>query len=160
MDSCPTLQLRSETTFPRITGTGATVDILCKFFLIYRQDGSVKMFSPFRLYFLESAVVPAQRVEVIRWGLDYSPAPARTFLHHVSCGRRVTLFEAPPIFTRGPYPSSTTTPRTTSHQKTPYPTIPHHRGTSRKEWTRKFRSVMRSKYNNSDTFLSGSLILL
>ena len=151
---------RLEITFPGITGTGGVVDVLCRFLFVYRQDGIVKMLSPFRLYFLESAVVPAQHVEVIRWGLDCSTAPARTFLHHVSCGHRVTLFEAPPIFTRGPYPSSTTTPRTTSHPTTPYPTIPHHRATSRREWTRKFRSVMRSEYNNSDSFLSGSLIVL
>ena len=65
-----------ETTFPGITGTGTVVDVLCKFSLIYRQDGSVKMLSPFRFYFLETALTPAQHVEVIRWGPDCNPAKA------------------------------------------------------------------------------------
>ena len=45
-----------------ITGVEVAVDVLCRFSLIYRQDGFVKMLSPFRLYFLE----PACDVEVIR----------------------------------------------------------------------------------------------
>ena len=56
--------------FPSITGVGATVDVLCKFFLIYRQDGFVKMLSPFRFCFLDSALLPTNHVEVIRWGVD------------------------------------------------------------------------------------------
>ena len=37
--------------FPGINGVGDAVDALCKFSLIYRQDGFVKMLAPFRLYF-------------------------------------------------------------------------------------------------------------
>jgi len=57
---------RLEGTFPGITGVGVAVDVLCKFSLLYRQDGFVKMLSPFRFYFLDSMLEPAQRVEVIR----------------------------------------------------------------------------------------------
>jgi len=75
------------------------VDVLCRFSLIYRQDGFVKMLSPFRNHFLDSIVTPAQHEEVIRWGPDCSPAPARmSFLFHLFCDHRVTAFEAPPIF--------------------------------------------------------------
>ena len=38
-------------TFPGINGVGEAVDELCKSSLIYRQDGFLKMLSPFRLYF-------------------------------------------------------------------------------------------------------------
>jgi hypothetical protein len=50
-----------------MTGVGEAVDVLCKFSLVYRQDGFVKMLSPFRFYFLELALEPVQHVEVIRW---------------------------------------------------------------------------------------------
>jgi len=43
-----------ENTFPNIPGVGEAVNALCKFSLLYRQDGFVKMLSPFRFYFLES----------------------------------------------------------------------------------------------------------
>ncbi|KAF9781610.1 hypothetical protein BJ322DRAFT_1111533 [Thelephora terrestris] len=54
------------------------VDVLCKFSLIYRQDGFVRMLSPFQFYFLEFMVVPAKTEEVInvRWGPNCMPAPA------------------------------------------------------------------------------------
>lgn len=83
---------RLEIIFPGITGTGAAVDIFCRFFLVYRRDGFLNMLSPFRFYFLESALVPAQHVEVIRWDSDCNPAKARMSLHHVPRGRRVTFF--------------------------------------------------------------------
>ena len=71
-----------EATFPGVTGTGAAVDVLCRFSLVYRQDGFIKMLSPFRFYFLESALVPVQHTEVIRWGADCSPAPGGTPFSH------------------------------------------------------------------------------
>ena len=43
-----------ESTFPEIAGIGDATDVLCKFFLVYRQDGYVKMLSPFRLYFQQT----------------------------------------------------------------------------------------------------------
>jgi len=65
--------------FPCITGVGAVVDVLCRFSLVYRQDGFVKMLSPFRFYFLDSMLKPAQHVEVIRWGPDCHPTKAGMF---------------------------------------------------------------------------------
>lgn len=43
-----------ESTFPRIAAIGEAANALCKFSLMYRQDGFITMLSPFRLYFLES----------------------------------------------------------------------------------------------------------
>ena len=40
--------------FPEIGGIEDAVDALCKFSLMYRQDGFVKMHSPFRLYFQDT----------------------------------------------------------------------------------------------------------
>lgn len=46
-------EVKLERTFPQIAVIGEAVNALCKFSLMYRQDGVVKMLSPFRLYFLE-----------------------------------------------------------------------------------------------------------
>ena len=43
-----------ESTVAEVPEIGYVIDALCKFFLVYRQDGFFKMLSPFRLYFLES----------------------------------------------------------------------------------------------------------
>ena len=43
-----------EVRFPEIARVGKVANVLCKFSLLYRQDGFVKMLSPFRFYFLES----------------------------------------------------------------------------------------------------------
>ena len=57
---------RLQSTFANTTGIGTTVNVLCKFSLIYRQDGFVRMLSPFQLYFLESLQVELpQRPETI-----------------------------------------------------------------------------------------------
>jgi len=70
---------RLEGMFPRITGIEVAVDVLCKFSLLYRQDGFVKMLSPFRFYFLDSMLEPARGVEVIRCDATNSdPAEACT----------------------------------------------------------------------------------
>ena len=47
-----------ESRFSHISGVGEAANALCKFSLLYRQDGFVKMLSPFRFYFLES--IPTQ----------------------------------------------------------------------------------------------------
>jgi len=47
-------EVKLENMFPRISEIGDAVNALCKFSLMYRQDGLVKMLSPFRFYFLES----------------------------------------------------------------------------------------------------------
>ena len=64
---CGVEECKLEIVFPGITGVGVAVDVLCKFSLLYRQDGFVKMLSPFRFYFLDSMLKPAQHVEIIRW---------------------------------------------------------------------------------------------
>ena len=45
---------KMESTIAETPEIGYAIDALCKFFLVYRQDGFFKMLSPFRLYFLES----------------------------------------------------------------------------------------------------------
>jgi hypothetical protein len=59
-------------------GIGEVVETLCKFSLIYRQNGVVKMLSPFQFYFLESMIVLAHTEEVINvsWGPNCMPAQA------------------------------------------------------------------------------------
>ena len=89
--------------FPSIAGVGAVVDILCQFSLVYRQDGFVKMLSPFRFYFLDSMLKLAQHPEVIRWGPDCNPAKACTSLSfYLFCDQRVMAFQGLPIYTAGP----------------------------------------------------------
>ena len=57
---------RLQSTFANVTGIGTTINVLCKFSLIYRQDGFVRMLSPFQLYFIESLPVePPQHPETI-----------------------------------------------------------------------------------------------
>ena len=86
-------ECRLETIIPGIVGIGAVVDVLCRFSLIYRHDGFVRMLSPFQFYFLESALAPAQHVEVIRWDTDCNPARGGTSLSQdVLYGHKVTLF--------------------------------------------------------------------
>ena len=61
-----------------LRGTGGVrevVDVLCKFSLIRRQDGVLKMLSPLQFYFLESMLVYAETEEVIKWGPDCMCAP-------------------------------------------------------------------------------------
>ena len=78
---------RMERKFPGITGVEVTVDVLCRFSLTYQQGGFVKMLSPFRFYFLESTLTPAQHTEVICWDSDCSPAPGgMSTSHDVLCG--------------------------------------------------------------------------
>ena len=61
-------------------GVGVAVDVLCRFSLVYREHGLVKMFSPLRLYFLDSMLEPAGDVESIHWDdAECSAAPGGTF---------------------------------------------------------------------------------
>ena len=71
--------------FHKVAGIGEVVDVLCKFSLVHRREGSVGMLSPFQFYFLESMLVLAETEEVInvRWGPDCMPAPVcMSFLFH------------------------------------------------------------------------------
>ena len=51
----PEMQLL--TMFPKINGLHDAVNALCNLFLMYRQDGFLKMLSPFRLYFERNGCV-------------------------------------------------------------------------------------------------------
>ena len=145
-------ECRFESAFPNITREA--VDVLCRFSLIYRQDGFVKMLSPFRFYFLESAVVLTQHVEVIRWGTDCNPAKGGMSLsNNVSCGRGVILFEVPTVYTRGPGPCPPT-----PYLTAPRPTTRRRGPSSREKWIKRFESVKKSKHNNSNSFLFALLI--
>lgn len=57
----------------RIAGAGEVINILCKFFLVYRQDGFVKMLSPIRSYFLGFTPAPAQAGEIAGCDADCMP---------------------------------------------------------------------------------------
>ena len=84
---------RLESTFPNITGVRVAVDVLCKFSLLYRQDGFVKMLSPFRFYFMDSILEPVQHVEAISWGVDNrSPVEAGRSLSHRPCWSQGNAF--------------------------------------------------------------------
>ena len=83
-------ECRLESIFPGIVGVGGAVDVLCRFSLIYRQGGFVKVLSPFRFYFLESALAPAPHVEVIRWDINCNPAQACMSFSHPTCCCAIT----------------------------------------------------------------------
>ena len=76
---------RLEHIFSSMAEVGVAVDVFCKFSLLYRQDGFVKMLSPFRFYFLDSMLEPTQHVEVIRWGDDCSPELVCMSFHTMCC---------------------------------------------------------------------------
>ena len=128
-------ECRLENVFHSITGIAVVVDVLCRFFLIYREDGFVKMHSPFRFYILESTLTLTQHVEVIHWDASCHPANARMSSRNLLCSHGVILFEAFPVFTNGPILCPTA-----SHATSP------RRGTSKREkWIRRFESVKKSK---------------
>lgn len=47
---------RVERIFPTISGVGEVVDVLCKFYLVERRDGFVRVLLPFRSHFLQQAL--------------------------------------------------------------------------------------------------------
>ena len=46
-----------ESTFPQVATIGEAANALCKFSLMYRQDGFIAMFSPFLLHFRDSCYI-------------------------------------------------------------------------------------------------------
>ena len=79
-----------ECELKEMAGTGEAVDVLCKSSLVYRKDGIVKIFAPVRSYFLESAVVPAQREEELFWDVGPMPGACMSSSFHLFHGRGVT----------------------------------------------------------------------
>ena len=76
-------------------GTGGVrevVDVLCRFSLICRRDGVLRMLSPLQFYFLKSMLVYAETEEVIKWGPDCMPAKACTSSLDPFHGCWVTIF--------------------------------------------------------------------
>ena len=70
---------RLEGFLPGIDGVREVVDVLCKFSLVYRRDGVLKMLLPLQFYLLKSMLAHAETEEVIRWGPDCMPARGGTF---------------------------------------------------------------------------------
>ena len=82
-----------EGLFHRRGGVREVVDVLCKFSLVYRRDGILKMLSPLQFYFLESMLVYAKTGEVIKWGPECMPAKGCMSLSLGSfCACRLTIF--------------------------------------------------------------------
>ena len=82
-------------------GIGELVDALCKFSLVYRQDGAVKIFAPARSYFQKPASEPAQREEVVGWDVDPVPGACKSPSFHPFHSRVVTHFEGLPTYDGG-----------------------------------------------------------
>ena len=81
-----------EGIFHRIGGVRDVVDVLCRFSLVCRRDGVLRMLSPLQFYFLKSMLVYAETEEVIGWGPECMPAKACTSWLDPFHGRRVTNF--------------------------------------------------------------------
>jgi len=132
-------ECKLESACPGIVGIGEAVDVLCRFSLMYRQDGFVKMLSPFRFYFVMS-LTPADRAEIIRWDADCChPAKACMSLSsHLLDGHKVMVFEGLPVYTEGKPESSP--PHTTRRRGAPL----------KGKWVKKLRSLKRSERTYSD----------
>ena len=142
-------ECKLDSVFPGIVGVGEAVDVLRRFSLVYRRDGFVKMLSPFRFYFVMSALEPAQFSEVIRWGPDCHPEkPCTSFSFHLSCGHMAMLLEGLPVYTSGKPTSGPS--RVTQRPET----------SPREKWVRRFRIMKRSEYNGSDSPWLIPLIIL
>ena len=92
--------------FHKVAGIGEIVDVLCRFSLVYRREGSVGMLSPFQFYFLESMLVLAETEEVISvsWGPACMPAPmCMSFPFHSFHGCNLTPLEGSQFIPQG-YP--------------------------------------------------------
>ena len=64
---CGVEECRLESTFPSITGVEVAVDVLCKFSLLHRRDGFVKIISLFRFYFLATVQERRRRIKSVHW---------------------------------------------------------------------------------------------
>jgi hypothetical protein len=80
-----------EGIFRGTCGIREVVDILCRFSLVDRQNGVLKMLSPLQFYFLKSMIVLAETEEVIRWGPDCMAAQGGMCSLNPFHGWRVTI---------------------------------------------------------------------
>ena len=127
-----------EGDFLGIAGIGEAIDILCKFSLIYRQDGFVRMLSPFRFYFAMS-LTPAECAEIIRWDADCNAAKAcMSFTLRLFDRHSVIVLEGLPVYTSGNLISGSSY---TQRREAPL----------REKWIKRFRLMRRSKPSYSDT---------
>ena len=133
---CGVRESELEGIVPGMAGVGEAVDVLCMFSLVYRQEGFVKMLSPVRSYFLESALEPTQHVEVIRWDDNMWCSTRGSLSSHSICfdGRTLTVFKDLPIFVSGP--PDTKPPRVI-------------RRLTGKGWIKRLRSMKKSGPNDS-----------
>ena len=141
---CGVEECKLESAAPGITGVGVAVDVLCKFSLLYRQDGFVKMLSPFRFYFLGFTLKPGQHVGVIcrDTGKCHNAKACTFFPLRLCCACRVTIYEGLPIYTRGP-----NLPPTPSRL-------------TRVNWIKRFLSMRRSKHDSSQSSWLAPLTIL
>ena len=85
--------------FPGITGVEEVIGVLCRFSLIYREDGYVKMIPPFQFYFQDSELEFPEEEVTIRWGPNCRPAKAGVFCPlHLFCDHGVIALIVPPIY--------------------------------------------------------------
>ena len=90
--------------FHAVAGIGEVVDVLCKFSLVHRREGSVRMLSSFQFYFLESMLVLAETEEVINvsWGRNCMPAQVcMSSLFHPFHGYCLTALKRSPFLLLG-----------------------------------------------------------
>jgi hypothetical protein len=82
-----------ERIFRGTGGVREVVDVLCRFSLVHRRGGALKMLLPLQFYFLESMIAYAETdSEVIRWGPDCMAAQGGMSSLDLFNARRVTLF--------------------------------------------------------------------
>ncbi|KAF9789235.1 hypothetical protein BJ322DRAFT_527941 [Thelephora terrestris] len=138
------MERQLEGIFHGTDGVSEVVDVLCKFSLVYRQGGVLKMLWPLRFYFLKSMIVYTETEEIIKWGPECMPAPAWIPVYtqgppddwlftprDTDCAHRRSC---PVVFTRGP--SGNSSSHTNPHLETP----------PRKwKWIRRLQQIVKRK---------------
>ena len=140
---------RLEIMFPGVIGVGEAADALCKFSLVYRQDGFVKMLSPFRFYFMESIHITeptlVQRDQVEDICCDAYDAQAGVSLFCLVYGYRLIVSEVSPIYAPAFNPSPMYIPGPNKTLLTP-----RQRASLKEILIRRFQSLKKSECNDSD----------
>lgn len=132
------------------TGKDGTVDVLCKFSLVYRQGGLVRMLSPFQFYFLEFKPVPPQTAdgEVNQVGGESKRAQAwrHTYVSGPRAGNNSSSRPAPPYIPPDKRhtvhefntPRSNGTQETTPHRSATLGALP-------KKWVKRLPQIVKRK---------------